>query len=87
MNTKAEIEISARASHGLQTTTLAGINRPGVYVTERGDMLRVASSFMAAGRVPSVARDALVTRVSDDPCEPVSECRRVASGAGLPFNF
>ena len=87
MNTKAEMETRSRTQHGLQTTPLAGITRAGVYVTERGDMLRVASSFMAGGQVPSVARDGLVTRLSEDPCEPVSECRRVASGAGLPFNF
>jgi hypothetical protein len=87
METKTEIGIRSRAPHGLQTTTLAGITRAGVYVTERGDVLRVASSFMAGGQVPSVERDCLVTRLSEDPCEPISECRRVASGAGLPFNF
>jgi hypothetical protein len=87
MNTKTEIGTRSTTPHGLKTTTLAGISRAGVYVTERGDMLRVASPFMAAGQVPNVARDGLVTRLSEDPCEPVSECRRVASGAGLPFNF
>ena len=62
---------------------------PGVYVTERGDMLRIASEFMAGGWSLSHAQESLthVTRLSADPCESVSECRRRAVLAGLRFNF
>ncbi len=68
---------------------LSEIDRPGVYVTERGDLLRIASEFMVGGRTSlSMAEGCRrVTRLSEDPCESVSECRRVAAKSALPFNF
>ena len=75
------------AARGLLTVPLSGITRPGVYVTARGDLVRIASEFMARGSLPSLTSAERVTRVSADPCESISECRRLAAIADLPFNF
>jgi hypothetical protein len=51
-------------------------------------MLRIASDFMARGNRTQVWESlGQVTLLSADPCESTSECRRLASEAGLAFNF
>lgn len=87
MDTESTTSKSTRP--GPTSVLPAGPTLPGVYVTQRGDMLRIASEFMAGGWSPGRASESLsqVTRLSADPCESVSECRRRAVLAGLRFNF
>ena len=89
MNRESDPDQGTAVHPASTSTLLSQIDRPGVYVTERGDLLRIASEFMVGGRSSLAMAEGCrrVTRLSEDPCESVSECRRVAAKSALPFNF
>lgn len=78
---------SAHRAPGPSTVTLSRIRDPGVYVTERGDLLRIAREFMTGGRIPILMLEDRAIRLSPDPRASIAECRRLAAMAALRFNF
>ena len=79
------------ARHGLLTVPFSDINKPGVYVTQRGDLFRVPPEALAEGHSPILAWEnldgSLVTRICEDPYTPISKCRHLAADADMAVNF
>jgi len=91
MDTPAKLKSTTKTHQGFLTVPFSEINQIGVYVTQRGEMFRVASEALAEGRSPIISWEtlagSLVTRISEDPYAPISKCRQLAADADLPVNF
>jgi hypothetical protein len=77
--------------HAHMQAPFSEINKPGVYVTQRGDLFRVPAEALAEGHSPILTWENLdgsvVTRISEDPYTPISKCRQLAADADMPVNF
>lgn len=79
------------ADHGFLSCRFDEIEKPGVYVNQRGEMFRVPEDALAEGRSPLLIWESadgnLVTRISDNAYSAISKCRQLAADADLPVNF
>lgn len=79
------------ADHGFLSCRFDEIEKPGVYVNQRGDMFRVPEDALAEGRSPVLTWETsdgnLVTRISENAYSAISKCRQLAADADLPVNF
>lgn len=77
--------------HGFLSCRFDEIEKPGVYVNQRGEMFRVPDDALAEGRSPlliwETADGNLVTRISDNAYTSISKCRQLAADGDLPVNF
>ncbi len=82
---------SVDTPQGFLTVKFAEVEKPGIYVTQHGEMFRIPNEALAEGHSPLIhweTRDEnLVTRVSEDPYAAISKCRQLATDCDLPVNF
>ena len=91
MSEHTKMKTTARINQGFLTLDFTEIDSPGVYVTQRGEMLRVPGEALAEGHSPILSWESiegnLVTRITEDVYAPISRCRQLAANADLPVNF
>lgn len=77
--------------HGYVSCRFDEIEKPGVYVNQRGEMFRIPDEALAEGRSPLLAWETaegnLVTRISEDVYTPISKCRQLAADSDMAVNF
>lgn len=76
---------------GMVTLEFQDVEHEGVYVNQRGELFRIPTEALAEGHSPLLQWETndgnQVTRISPDPYEPISSCRRLAANCDLPVNF
>ncbi len=87
----AKTKSAVKPHQGFLTVDFREIDQPGVYVTQRGELLRIPGEALAEGRSPILSWESaegnLVTRISEDPYAPISKCRQLAANSDLLVNF
>ena len=80
-----------RAEQAVQSVPLDELSEPGVYVTGRGDLLRVTRQALGDLHSPVSSleswEEGFLTRIADDPETPLVACRRYAEERALPIKF
>ena len=76
---------------GFLTVRFEEIEKPGIYVTQHGQMFRIPNEALSEGQSPLIhwetREENLVTRICEDPYTPISKCRQRAADCDLPVNF
>ena len=77
--------------HGYLSCRFDEIEKPGVYVNQRGEMFRVPDEALAQGHSPLLIWETtdgnVVTRISEDVYAPISKCRQLAADGDLAVRF
>ena len=89
METRPEI---AHTTKGNQSLPFQEVNIPGCYVAnETGDLFRIPQDALVAGRSPTMEivcrTPKMVTKISNDPWEPISKARQLAADDDLYVGF
>ena len=83
-------KLRGRLTRGL-AVPLDELSEPGVYVTQRGDLLRVTQQALGDLHSPIATleswEEGFLTRIAPDPETPIGTCRRYAAEQALPINF
>ncbi|MDP3799876.1 MAG: hypothetical protein Q8Q90_00430 [bacterium] len=67
------------------------LEQPGCYVTAQGSLVRVPEDAIKAQHSPLITieskDDTRLTKISDNPFEPIGKARLLAANADLAVNF
>ena len=85
------MQANQRQRQGTASFPFDEVQKPGVYVTQQGDLFRIPPEALAEGRSPVITWKTngsnLVTLITEDVWAPISKIREMAADADLFVNF